>query len=258
MKDKFKYVLVAILAILSVFFMYLNKDKISNSDSNINKVKENKNEMTETEKGQAITNSNNFIRDNLAYLFTYFDHSYENLNDMDNQDKLWIAYWILKDDYNLKYMTDYTSDEILVEMQKLFGGNFNIVFEDIKDYEGNSMYDYNEKNKKYEYVGGGFGASVLHLVRNDFVSIEKENGKYYITYAPLFYYVDGFMDVGTVSIMDINYNKITTYEIKDYNDEVEVTNEEFNRVKDKITNITYIFENENDQFVLTGMKFKEQ
>lgn len=263
MKDSFKnnlkVILCAVVGLLFVLFMFLNKDKINEKNKNLlnkNNSGEVNNKMTDKEKEDVIGDANKFIDTNLSNIYLFFDKSYENINNMDNQDKLWLTYWYLKDDKNLKYLTDYTSDEILSKMQNIFGSKFLINFEDMLSYDSNEVvYKYNKNSKKYEYVGGGTSASSLELVRNEFVNIVKDDNKYLITYKPLFYYVYGFLDLGTIDIVDIKYNKLTTYDFVDYDKEIVISDEEYNKIKDNIANVTYIFERENDNLVLTGIRF---
>ena len=65
----------------------------------------------------------------------------------------------------------------------------------------------------------------------------------------------GFLDLGTIDIVDIKYNKLTTYDFVDYDKEIVISDEEYNKIKDNIANVTYIFERENDNLVLTGIRF---
>ena len=114
MKDSFKnnlkVILCAVVGILFVLFMFLNKDKINEKNKNLlnkNNSSEVNNKMTDKEKEDVIGDANKYIENNLYNSYIYFNSGYENLNDMDNQYKLWLVYWYLKND-NSKIFTDYT------------------------------------------------------------------------------------------------------------------------------------------------------
>lgn len=254
-----KYGVVSLSLILLMLFMFLNRDKINERNGNlINLDSKVDYKISDDDKETIINDVNSIIEKDLNSFYVYFDKSYENINDMHNQDKLWMAYWYLKDDKNLKYITDYTSDEILNKMQNIFGSKFNLIFEDIKDYNGNSIYVFNKSSNVYKYNGYGSAASSLNLVRNDFVDFEYKDNKYFITYDSLFYYIYGVLDLGKIDIVDIKYNKLTTYDLNSYEDEIMVTDEIYNKIKDDITKITYVFEKENDKLILTGIKLSSK
>ena len=158
MKDnlsKYKYFLLVVVSIITLFFMYLNRVKINEQNKNLlnlnndNKITE---KLSEDEKNKIINDATIFINENLKNIYYYLSNGYENINDMDNPDKLWMSYWYLKDDKNNKYLTDYTDYEILEKMQFVFGSKLNIIFDDIKDYNGNRVYKFNDSNSKYESV----------------------------------------------------------------------------------------------------------
>lgn len=250
--DKYKYVLLVVVAVLGILFMILNnKDNILNN----NLLKENNGEkITEEDKNNIINEATEFIDKNISGLYMYFNKTYIDINEMNNQTKLWISYWLLKDDMNSKTLLDYNSDEILKEMRNIFGSKYNIVFEDIKAYDDYVMYEYNENTKYYKYVGGGSGAEVLLNVRNDYYDFKKVDNKYYITYKPLFYMISEYLDLGELDIVDIKYNKITTFNYSDYDVDVTISGEDYEKVRDNITSMTFIFEKENNKLVLTGVK----
>ena len=258
MNDKYKYVLVALASILFLLFMYLNKDNIRENNNLLDTGIKYEDKLSDIERDKLISEANIFLKNNIKNIYYYFNKSYENINDIDNQTKLWIAYWYLKDDVNSNYIVDYNSDEILEKMQKVFGYEFNINFEDIKDYNDNSIYSYNKNNKKYEYVGGGMGASSLELVRNDFYSFNEKDGRYYLTYTPVFYSISDFLELGDIDIIDINYNKLTTFKFDSYEEVIHLEDDIFEEIKNKITKVTYIFEKEDDNLVLTGFKINTE
>lgn len=253
--DKYKYVVLSLVLVLGMVAMiFANKNSFGEKVL----LKENTNfKISEEEKVNIINDATSFIDKNISGLYMYFNKSYKDINDLNNQTKLWISYWLLKDDMNSKTMLDYTSDEILAEMRKIFGSNYNITFEDIKAYDDYVMYEYNKTTKYYEYVGGGSGASALLNVRNDFYKFEVVDDKYYITYKPLFYMISEYLDLGEIDIVDIKYKKISKFNFTDYDMDIIVSDEDYQNYKDSISSITYIFEKENDNLVLTGVLLED-
>ena len=123
--------------------------------------------------------------------------SYKSINDLSNWTKLWVTYFLLKDDMNGISITSFTLDEILIKLQSIFGDDFVISFEDITD-NGSIIYKFNSSTNKYEYVGGGFGINTAYLYRNNLVSYEEVDGKIIVSYKNIYNtfeeYGEGILD----------------------------------------------------------------
>lgn len=183
-------------------------------------------------------------------LFHYLDKTYNSLNEIDNQNKLWLAYWITKDDKHGKYITDYTSDEITTILKKLFGSNFSLFFEDIKLGE-EVYYRYNQDTNKYESTGAGSGALLFTPVRMKCIDFKVINNKYYITYKSA-YQLTGDGPDNIIYNADQKQVLELSWEKDMINDEFYLSNENFDKIYNNLTETTFVFEKYNNNLVLTG------
>ena len=230
-----------------------NQEEIDNFISVDNDIINNLDEESMT----IIEMANQYLQDRVDdYLFSYLDESYPNLNDMKNEDKLWLTYWIVKDDEQGKYIEDYTSDEITAILKELFGKDFKIKYEDIRMV----AYYYNKAEKKY-VAGGGFSALLMSPLKMVLTNYEKIQDKYYLTYKTAYYMSkeEPYPEIYNVKreVVDIFEEKeeielyLNKSNLKKY-----LNDERFNKISNKLNETVYIFENQNNNLVLTGFLVK--
>ena len=191
------------------------------------------------------------------------------INDFPNQTKLQIVYWMLRDGIGDKDFEQLTSDEILSYFRKLFGSDYNIVFEDIKvlGYDDIIAWKYNKDTKTFEDAGTGRETDYdfVRIIKSKFIKFsEVEEGKYVLTFKQLFNY-DQYHENNKNCFIFTNFEgkKIFTkdcdlYEgtIEHSKDNVEkVVKEEFSKYEKELTEVDYTFEVENGELVLKGINY---
>lgn len=230
-----------------------NQEEIDNFISVDNDIINNLDEESMT----IIEMANQYLQDrDDDNLFSYLNESYPNLNDMKNEDKLWLTYWIVKDDEQGKYIEDYTSDEITAILKELFGKDFKIKYEDIRMV----AYYYNKAEKKY-VAGGGFTVLLMSPLKMVLTNYEKIQDKYYLTYKTAYYMSkeEPYPEIYNVKreVVDIFEEKeeielyLNKSNLKKY-----LNDERFNKISNKLNETVYIFENQNNNLVLTGFLVK--
>lgn len=177
----------------------------------------------------------------------YFLNQSTKLNDLTNQQKLWILYWYNKVD---DHFMDTDVNEILASAQTTYGKTFTVTFEDMGDdiggkhgYTG-AVYKYNSSTNKYDYLGNGGSIGMHFIDKIKPTKFEEKNNKYYITYKMIL--TNGDMQ----SSIDAYQNSIKAPSSSDpfgYH----YTLEEFNSLESSLPEVTFVFENEDGNLVLT-------
>ncbi len=173
-----------------------------------------------------------------VYTFISGDWSGD-INNLPNDKKLEMAYWYLKDDQNMKQLDAYTSDEILLEFQKLFGSDYTIEFKDIKNPSNNGViYKFDTTTKKYVSTGeNGSGAiyPILNVAKSKYINSKEENGMYIVTFRQMLYAPDG----GGINYYNFKGKVLFS---KDYDEGETVDDEIFAKYEKELVDTDYTFE----------------
>ena len=214
-----------------------------------------------------------------------------NMNDVPNQAKLQFVWLHFKNEFEkttsdkmLKYAQSIFGKDFTIKFEDF--KDFYATGINNKDKITKLSYVYNKNTKKYsEYcdnsgVCGGHG--ILYplgdLIKYELVDSRVENNKYLLTYKQLFYDPSGFMHRNpeesiTYSITNIfgkeMINKKLGFILGNKAKELDETEiieketellplsitKEYNKIKDKLPNVTYTFEKENDNLILKSINY---
>lgn len=194
-----------------------------------------------------IKESEDILNNKISNLYVLFDESNNEINSMSNDEKL-----ILMALY-IKNLDSYKSSKILRELKNLFGEDFNIEFNDIKRVNDpdKMVYKYNTKTKKYTKESDILGLDLILPLKSELVNFKKQEDTYILTYNQMFY--NELSENGKLDIVNIKGEKL--FDIK-LSDSISITNEMFNKYKDKLITTDYIFKIENNRLILKGYELK--
>ena len=190
------------------------------------------------------------------------------INDIPNQTKLQMVYWTLKNGIDDKDFEKLTSDEILAYFRKIFGSDYNIIFEDIKVLGEDSLiaWKYNKDTKTFEdqLTGRGTDYEFLNIIKSIFVKYNEVDGKYILTFKQLFnYYQSTDNNKNNYVFVNFEGKKLFTKNGDLYEGSVEQTESNINKLikeelpayEDKLVEVDYTFEVENGQLVLKSINY---
>lgn len=245
------------------------------------------------ESAEKILNDKNLYQPLVVFGTEKEDFYKGNMKDLPNQTKLQLAFL----HYGNGELFETTSDNVLKYYQSVFGKDYNIEFEDVKDFssmgidskinDNDAILKYNSQTKKYEEsdeVGGhGFSLLLGDLIKSKLVDYKEENGVYKLTYKQLFctncsVSGEGYGDDRDNFLIFVNIKNEEVFRLqppfapsdiekgaidfdepenqKKINQTIEnAKNTEFDKVTDKLYNVTYTFEKEEDHLVLKSINY---
>ena len=194
-----------------------------------------------------IKESEDILNNKISNLYILFNESNKEINDMSNDKKLLLAALYINN------IENYKTNRILKELKSLFGEDFNIDFKDI--YKANDsdkiVYKYNLKDKKYVKESNILGLDLIKPLRSELVDFRKVENEYILSYKQMFY--NEFSENGKLNIVNIKGEKL--FDVK-MSDNINISSEMFNKYKDKLITVGYIFKIENNKLVLKGYELK--
>lgn len=236
MKRKILIILIIVFGLISIIGgLFLNQE-----------LKEKPSKKTEKEDDMYVLIKKT---DNIENIFLE-KFPINDVNTIDNQDKLSFAFNILKQ----QEKTTFKKEEVSKVFTEYFGTNFTYQDEDLVDKKTNEvLYKYEKKSKKYIYKN-----SLTNNFNSDYqlmssTSQTKKNGKYLIEKKYLF-----------IDILNTPYTLYATYQ--DYLNKTNLlgtytsTNPSnlidstiIRKYQDSLKTVTFTFEQENDHYILKSV-----
>ncbi len=194
-----------------------------------------------------ISEAEDILNNKISNLYALFNESNKELNNMPNEKKLLLAVLYINN------IENYKSNKILKKLRNIFGKNFDIEFKDIHKINDSEkiVYKYNSKSKNYTKKGNILGLDLIKPLKSELIDFKKEETSYILSYKQMFY--NEFSENDKLNIVNIKGDKL--FDIKMSNN-INITNDMFNKYSDKLIVVDYIFKIENNKLVLKGYELK--
>lgn len=274
--NKKLYIIIILLCLviagLVIYIINIKKTFNNNNDFNPTPTPQN----VEVLPKDTIISKAEYMLDNLlgtsvsdSWFYTFVRGYKGSINDIPNQTKLQMVYWMLKDGKDNKEFEDLTSDDILSYFRDLFGSDYNITFEDIKVLDDDSItsWKYNKTTKTFEDSGTGRGSDYdfVRIVKSKFVKYnEVEKGKYVLTFKQLFNsYQESEDNKNCYVFTNFEGKKLFTKDCNLYEESTEqykhnidnVVKNELSKYENELIEVDYTFEIENGDLVLKSINY---
>ena len=220
------------------------KDKENYINNNIVIDNSDINDKLTTEQKQIVSEANYYLNESYVKpLFSYLTNS-TSINDVSNNSKLWSLYELVGSDGLIKY----NSEELLKELQKVFGNNFKISFEDFYCADNSQpCYTYDATTQKFIDNHNDSGVIFNSIANMKLTNFEAKDSTYYLTYNLL-------MIKESDSGPNAYFTNINGEEVL-YNEEQKsyTTATKFNEVENKLKSVTFVFSKEDKNLILTDI-----
>ena len=236
--------LVFIISATLIYFIYFNKEEhIDNKESLFVKV-EDKN---------VIKSISNIIDDNNLYIFAKYEKNIDDINTINNNEKLELAFNTIRKDNE-----DISIYDISNYFKNIFKTTIYWNTDNIKCSCGNDLYIYDIENKKYTY-------NIEHIEHENeiekpnykILDIEKKNDIYIVKMNYIWNKViDDKLNI-YVNYNDLLEDKVLFSIDINEEDKEDLLEQNYNKYKDKLYTYVYTFEIVNNKYLLTSFRYEK-
>lgn len=215
-----------------------------------------------------INELENTINNNMLYLLLSYDKGIDNTNAIEESKKMELAIKSVIKDIEDPYIEGINIDLIEIYFKNTFKTTMYWDKDNVICECGENLYLYDKDNNKYIYNNEHLGHGMIEVLPyySKVIDAKKKNDTYVITLSyvwNMYSEVYGYTKTGYVSFNDALSNTNTLFDIEVPE---EITDDNIDRYaiseiennyelyKDKLHKVTYVFEKNNDKFLLVNLK----
>ena len=236
-----KGVIVIIILIITLFGIsgYIIYDQVINKE-------ESRKEKKELEIKEVTKEEKNTLLEQIKVYTPYFADSYPitEKSTLDNQEVLYFASMQLENKFS-----DFMESDLEKVLEKYFGKDHPYVHEDIDCFAGDGvLYKYDSAKRTYEYEDmHAHGGKTIYRSTVFFVEGKSEDDTTYKIQTQILYTTSAGDTVGPRDRYYTSANQeYDDYILGPYGEDHEVTEEEYQSIKNKIPITTFTFEKDED------------